>query len=54
MVSSPNCDGYIVIYHFTGVRDGTCGTYVYPDGKTTAKTCNIHAWCPVEYDQTPL
>ena len=52
--SSPNVwwlHGYLL---FAGVRDGTCGTYVYPDGNTTARTCNIHAWCPVEFDQTPL
>ncbi|XP_071945266.1 P2X purinoceptor 4-like isoform X2 [Antedon mediterranea] len=36
-----------------GIETGNCVTYTYPDGKTT-KTCEIEAWCPVEYDVPPL
>ncbi|XP_033123168.1 P2X purinoceptor 4-like isoform X2 [Anneissia japonica] len=36
-----------------GVKTGDCVTYIFPNGSKT-KTCEIEAWCPVEYDETPL
>ncbi|XP_038058803.1 P2X purinoceptor 4-like [Patiria miniata] len=35
-----------------GVRTGKCVPYHYPNG-TTTDTCEIEAWCPVEYNMNP-
>ncbi|XP_038059541.1 P2X purinoceptor 4-like [Patiria miniata] len=35
-----------------GVRTGKCVPYHFPNG-TTTDTCEIDAWCPVEYDMNP-
>ncbi|XP_022108443.1 P2X purinoceptor 4-like isoform X2 [Acanthaster planci] len=35
-----------------GVRTGKCVPYYYPNG-TETYTCEIEAWCPVEYDVNP-
>jgi P2X purinoceptor 4 len=36
---------------FSGVRTGKC---VQSTLNETLKTCEIHAWCPVENDTLPL
>ncbi|XP_072043604.1 P2X purinoceptor 4-like isoform X2 [Amphiura filiformis] len=51
--TNDDCPAGVPVVNGNGVRTGNCTTYTYPDGNTT-KTCEIHAWCPVEYDQTPL
>ncbi|XP_033113234.1 P2X purinoceptor 4-like [Anneissia japonica] len=49
------CFSFLTVIIFTGVKTGECVTYIYPNGSTdNTSTCEIEAWCPVEYNETPL
>nr|XP_054749125.1 P2X purinoceptor 4-like [Lytechinus pictus]XP_054749126.1 P2X purinoceptor 4-like [Lytechinus pictus] len=48
-----DCDADMPITNGNGVMTGKCVNYTYPDGNVT-QTCEIKAWCPVEFDKTPV
>ncbi|XP_071790376.1 P2X purinoceptor 4-like [Asterias amurensis] len=50
--SAQQCQKGVPVRNGNGVQTGECGNFTFPNGSTT-HTCEIFAWCPVEYDVNP-
>eukprot|EP00057_Strongylocentrotus_purpuratus_P008825 XP_011663299.1 PREDICTED: P2X purinoceptor 4 [Strongylocentrotus purpuratus] len=48
-----DCQADMPIINGNGIMTGRCVNYTYPDGNVTL-TCEIRAWCPVEFDEIPV